>query len=766
MTERPQRSGPATARTKRTSTIRIRGLIGLAAAAAVLATPLQIGGAATGAPAASGRSEIVLDNADATVTGNWKTGRGPAGQYGDDYLWRAANSGNAAVTWRPTIPADGRYGVYYQLPDGAPDHASAALFTIRDSSGSRDFPVDERASVGGGWVHLADADLKAGTHGAVSVAADGRGKVVADAVKFVPLGSVADPLPDPGLQDLISDAITSGAHDLRIPAGTYAVSSTEHSNGALLNFDGANDLTVDATGVTIVGKELTRAVNVVNSHNLTIEGLTVDYDPLPFTQGAVYGIAPDLSWLDVTLDAGYPQRAYSRISIYDPTTGFQKAGINHLWGTTAAFVQPGVVRVSLAGIGNNVALGDPITLAGDPTGTAHAISFEQSSGSKLRDVTVHTAAGFGLIDTSGDGGTVLDGFHLVPGPPPPGATKAPLLSAIWDGIQFQAVGHGPTMINSEVRNAGDDSFSIQTKSLPVLESSGNKLTVGFTDPWRAAALQVGDRLERFRDGPSTRVTGIRKVAYSDLTLDPATQAKFDQGQTNGSDPWYIDKNSIFELTVDTPEIVPAGQVVFDPDRMGNGFVFKNNTIHSPGRGMLLKAGDGVIEDNVFEGGDKAIMLAPENATDSHGGAAYDLTIRGNVFRHTGYHHDMPWSDQAGAIGMAGGNVTSERTFDNIVIDGNLFDSIRGLNLNVSDASNVTVSNNTFRNTHTTENGTNGASYSIPADTVIYVAKADGVAFTHNVVEGIGPYGTSAIVVAPTASGVTGADDIAVTAASD
>jgi hypothetical protein len=757
MTNWPQRSGPASTRTRTLSTTRIRRLIALAATAATVVLPLQIATTAASASTPSPSSEILLDNTDAAVTGAWKTATGHAGQYGADYLWRAANSGNAAVTWRPTITTSGTYGVYYRLPDGHADHASRALFTIHDVDGSRDFPVDERTNTDGDWVLLGDADLDNGTSGYVSVAAGGRGKVIADAVKFVPRSSVANPLPDPGLQDMISAAIASGAHHLRIPAGTYAIASTSHSNGSLLNIDGANDLSIDATGVTIVGKELTRAVNVVNSHNVTIQGLTVDYDPLPFTQGAVTAIDPGLGWLDVTLDAGYPQKAYSRISIYDATTGFQKAGIDHLWGTTAAFVQPGIVRVSLANIGHNVAIGDPITLAGDPTGTAHAISFEMSSGSKLKDVTVHTAAGFGLIDTSGDGGTVLDGFHLVPGPPPPGATKAPLLSAIWDGIQFQSVGTGPTMINSEVRNAGDDSFSIQTRSLPVIASSGDKLTVGFTDPWKAAALQVGDRLQQFRGGPSVQVTAINKVAYADVTIDPATQAKVDQGQTNGSDPWYFDKNSIYELTVDTDDALPAGQLVFDPDRMGNGFVFKNNTIHSPGRGMLLKAGDGDIENNVFEGGDKAIMLAPENATDSHGGAAYDLTIRNNVFRHTGYHHDMPWSDQAGAIGMAGGNVTSKRAFDNIVIDGNLFDSIRGLNLNVSDASNVTVSNNTFRNTHSTENGTNGAAYGIPADTVIYVAKSNGVSFSNNVVESIGPFGTSPIVVAPTATGVTGAD---------
>jgi hypothetical protein len=739
----------------------IRGLVGLAAAAALVAAPLTNTGPAVAETPPSGPSEIVLDNADATLAGTWKTATGGAGQYGPDYLWRAADSGPASVTWRPEIAAAGGYGVYYRLPAGHADHARNARFTVHDADGSRGVTVDERAAAAGSWVLLGEADLAAGSDGYVRLDGDGTGKVVADAVKFVPRGSVANPLPDPGLQTMISDAVASGATTLKIPAGTYAVSPTAGSNGSLLNIDGANGLTIDATGVTIVGTQLTRAVNVVHSHDLTIQGLTIDYDPLPFTQGVVSGIDPGLGWLDVRLDAGYPQKAYTRITIYDPATGFQKAGIDHLWGTTAAFVQPGVVRVSLAGIGKNVALGDPITLAGDPTGTAHGISFELSSGSKLQDVTLHTAPGFGLIDTSGDGGTVLDGFHLVPGPPPPGGTVAPLLSAIWDGIQFQSVGHGPTMVNSEVVNAGDDSFSIQTRAVPVLKYSGDTMIVGYPDPWKAAALQVGDRFQRFRDGPSVRVTAIRKIDYASAGVDPAVDAKVQQGQKNGSDPWYFDMGSVYALTVDSPEAFPAGQFVFDPDRMGNGFVFKNNTIRSPGRGMLLKAGDGDIENNVFEGGDKAIMLAPENATDSDGGAAYDLTIRNNVFRHTGYHHDMPWSDQAGAIGMAGGNVTSERAFDNIVIDGNLFDSIRGLDLNISDASNVTVTNNTFRNTNSTENGTNGASYGIPADTVIYVAKADHVTFSNTLVDGIGPYGTGPIVVAPTATDVTGADGIVV-----
>jgi len=294
-----------------------------------------------------------------------------------------------------------------------------------------------------------------------------------------------------------------------------------------------------------------------------------------------------------------------------------------------------------------------------------------------------------------------------------------------------------------------------------LKAEGNRVIVGFPDRWKAVALEVGDRIAQFRDSPSARVTAVTKVDYATAGIDPAVQAKVEEGQTQGWNPWSMDKNSVYELTLDSPDLFQAAQFVFNPDRMGNGFVFKNNVVRSPGRGILLKSGDGVIEGNVFEGGDKAIMIATENEADSHGGAAYDLEIRDNVFRGTGYHHDMPWSAQAGSIGMAGGNVTSRRAYDHILIEGNLFESIRGLNLNISDAADVTVRDNTFRDTHSTENGTNGASFGIPADAVIYVQKSDRVVFENTRIERIGPFGTSPIIVAPTAD-VTGAEDIVVT----
>ena len=48
-----------------------------------------------------------------------------------------------------------------------------------------------------------------------------------------------------------------------------------------------------------------QAIDFSNSTNVTLLGLTVDYDPLPFTQGTVMSVAQNLSQVDIALHPGY-----------------------------------------------------------------------------------------------------------------------------------------------------------------------------------------------------------------------------------------------------------------------------------------------------------------------------------------------------------------------------------------------------------------------------------------------------------------------------
>ncbi|WP_141136846.1 hypothetical protein [Paenibacillus herberti] len=556
------------------------------------------------------------------------------------------------------------------------------------------------------------------------------------------------------IQDMITTAIAQNQAQLTIPPGTYRIGPKSGQN-TILNIENANNLEIIANGVTVVGTTLTRALSIWNSANVIIRGMTINYDPLPFTQGKVTAVAADKSYVDIAISAGYPHELYTRLTVYDPATGFQKRGINHLWGTTAAWNANGSLRISLAGVGNNAAVNDPVTVAGGPGagGIPHAIAVERSSGVEFRNVTVHTAPGFAFIEANSDGGTVLDGFKLIPGPVPPGAAETPLLTSVWDGIQFKTSGLGPTVENSIIKNAGDDSFSIQSGDYGVVKVQGDEITVVLRD--ESQIPRPGDRLKRFNNSPEAVVVSQEKVPKASAGIDPAILQKIDTAAQYTL--WRFSGDNYYKIKLDRTSPFQAEDLIFSPDRMSNGFTFRNNEVYSPGRGMLLKAGGGLIENNIFRGGDKAIVVSPEGVSDSHAGAGQNLTIRGNQFIGTGYHHYMPWSDQAGAVSFTSENVTNMKAFDTVVIEDNIFDSINGLNLNLTNVNNATVSGNQFLNPHQTTPNNNGADKGIDATSVIWVKNATGVTFTGNEINQLGPFSSLTVNVQQPSAGIVGAD---------
>jgi len=89
----------------------------------------------------------------------------------------------------------------------------------------------------------------------------------------------------------------------------------------------ANHSNIDivADGVNMICTDFTRAIDFYGCSNLTLSGLTVDYDPLPYTQGDIVDVNPAEGWLDVKIHAGYPVRAQTRIDIVDRATSLPSA---------------------------------------------------------------------------------------------------------------------------------------------------------------------------------------------------------------------------------------------------------------------------------------------------------------------------------------------------------------------------------------------------------------------------------------------------------
>jgi hypothetical protein len=129
---------------------------------------------------------IVVDDADAKLTGDWKRSSVVGPHVGTGYLHDDdANKGKLRARFTPKLPKAGRYEVrVYCAP--ASNRAGNALYVVHGADGEKTFRIDQRTGHGDRGVLLGTFNFAAGRLGWVEVRNDGtRGHVIADAVQFI-----------------------------------------------------------------------------------------------------------------------------------------------------------------------------------------------------------------------------------------------------------------------------------------------------------------------------------------------------------------------------------------------------------------------------------------------------------------------------------------------------------------------------------------------------------------------------------------------------
>lgn len=263
------------------------------------------------------------------------------------------------------------------------------------------------------------------------------------------------------LRRIVGEAVAAKAKRLVIPPGVYR-GTPKDGDKTHLPIQNAADLEITADGVTMICEQTTRAIDLHRCTNLTLRGITVDYDPLPFTQGDVVRVQPAEGWLDVKIHAGYPVEAYTRIDVVDRGTRYRKKDKPFMWESNAEVREGGVVRVRNPAAVKFAQVGDLISLGGYGRNVIpHAVVVGDSSHVTLSKITVHASNCMGIVASGGQGGHRLLGCRVVPGPLPRGAVEPRILSTCADAILFGSTQLGPLTEGCEIRDAGDDSWSIQ-----------------------------------------------------------------------------------------------------------------------------------------------------------------------------------------------------------------------------------------------------------------------------------------------------------------
>ena len=508
------------------------------------------------------------------------------------------------------------------------------------------------------------------------------------------------------LRELIERELAAGAKEVSVPAGTYRLKRAPGPTPALLPLEGLRGVTLDLTGVRLLGEDLLPALWMENCEDTTVRGLTIDYDPLPFTQGTLVSVAEDRRSVEVEVHAGYPAAAMNagggpggRIMFYAGGSATLKRGTRM---TRPEAIEPlGGNRYRLRVIHKlwpAVAAGDGFSMT-LPRKQPHAVQLEGGRGLTLENVTIHSSPMFAVLESHGNANTYR-GVRIEPGPTPRGATRPRLRSANADGIHSKYTTVGPAVLGCHMEAQGDDAVAINGDYQLVVAAEGATLTLLGRPPAKQL-VSPGEHVRVVSPGGSTEAAEVLGVELMDASGSPHADAV--AAVLAGKAPALIRKpgwyTTLHRLTLDRPLAGSPGDYAFNADRQGDGYRVEDSTARNHrARGFVLKASRGRVVGNTIDGvALSGILILPGMKHWMESGFARDVVIEGNRVTDTGW---MGFNNERNEA-FAAIDVTSplawnpEAAHGGIVIRGNTVAGNGDAALRVDHAAGVQVRDNRF-----------------------------------------------------------------------
>ena len=293
-----------------------------------------------------------------------------------------------------------------------------------------------------------------------------------------PAFSLSDPV-SPAFSDAEKEAqraagtellgrLRAATADVTIPPGDYRFACRQ----ATL-IEGLHDLAIDARGVTFwfdrPADQITAdcwGLQFLKCRNVTLRGLTVDYDPLLYMQGRVDAIDFAAGTLDMTVDEGFPVVEFRPLQIiffrangdYIPQPPHFHDGIKivgdrklrvkiqtkdqlRAQSEDARFLEAFEGRCKI-GVGDRAVL---------PFRTGTGFQLEQCARMTLEDVTLYAAPGFSFLESGGEGAHVYRRCKVI---------RRPGSRRLWagnaDAFHSRAMEKGSRLEACEFSFGGDD----------------------------------------------------------------------------------------------------------------------------------------------------------------------------------------------------------------------------------------------------------------------------------------------------------------------
>lgn len=470
------------------------------------------------------------------------------------------------------------------------------------------------------------------------------------------------------IQSFINSEIKTGKKRIVIPPGRYKVKPKERQHLVLKNL---KDIEIIAESVEMICAETTRAITISRCTNLTLRGLVIDYDPLPFTQGKITSFSPDKKIHYIELFDGYPTAETARnfkYEIFRPDTKTLRCDdrypekIEVLDSRHLAIHLPNAKKTDPEQVGDLIVIGSEYAPAGS---IPHAIECNDSSNIRFEEIVLFASNCFGFLENNCDGNVYyrckID--RRAPDSDIVKRAEPRLRSLNADAFHSKHAVKGPSYIECSARFMGDDAINICGDYHLITESRQNKLRVLAKHNMN---IQPGDFVELVSyDGtrlPDAKVISVEpNGSIKEDELNFLSKQRMNENLKNARGAL----TKAYIITLDREIDLPRGSIVCSVNRVGNGFIVKNcNFGYNRSRGILIKASNGEVVGNKLEGSRmSAILVAPEYWW-LEAGSSCNLKIKDNTITDCG---GIPICIEA----IAGnGNIAPAGAHKNIEITGN------------------------------------------------------------------------------------------------
>jgi hypothetical protein len=447
----------------------------------------------------------------------------------------------------------------------------------------------------------------------------------------------------PAIQKAVDAAVAAGAGSRVVfEQKTYRL-DWRRTAQYQISLAGAKDIAIEGNGAVLVNHPRNSLFSLTNCSGVTVKGFTVDYDPLPFTQGTITEVNAKEGWIDVRIQKGYthPVDVYESLGGKPPKKDwgvvFDPAERHRRWDVAMQFYMKGFLRSPSGADSVRVAFVDGQTknLASVRPGDRYVVTYKYGNSSannelvacgncRFEDLTIYMAR-YGM--TFRENNSVAQNvFQRVKITFKPGSDL--LIVTPKDGFHCKDNRVGPLIEECFFEGLLDDSINISTCPLWIKEIIAPGVYA--MNGAEGKTPLVGDRLTAFTPSRSEMVEGFVVKSVKPY----AKNRNWNQIELDREIP-----NPGVNATGDD---FPGGREklkytgMYKVDACGANYVVRNCTFREQRRhAMLVRAPGGIIEGNTIDGvGGSGVHMANEIGSFYEGPVPQNSIIRNNVFRNT------------------------------------------------------------------------------------------------------------------------------------